>query len=225
MVEQKRNAGRRAAEYVKDGMTVGLGTGSTAKHAVERLGERLEEEDLDIKAIPTSKATEKLAESLDIPLVELKRAKQIDLTIDGADEVGPDYNLIKGGGGALLREKIIAQNSKEYIIIVDPSKMVEELGADFDLPVEIIPLWHEAISEWVERLDCKTILRKENGEKYRTDNGNFIIDCDFEKIDKPTILSRKLNSMPGVLENGLFTSRADKIIIGKERDFEEISVD
>lgn len=225
MLKQKRNAGLRAAEYVEDGMIVGLGTGSTAKHAIEKIGEMVDKEGIDILCIPTSKETEKLAKNLDISLTSLDEVKKIDLTIDGADEVDKDLNLIKGGGGALLREKMVADYTKFEIVIVDPSKMVDELGKDFDLPVEILPFWSKATKNRVKRLGCKPKLRKMKNKVYKTDNNNYILDCDFIKIDDPYDLSNQLNAIPGVIENGLFIDIADMIIIGKEEGYEEISID
>ncbi len=222
---EKRNAGWRAAEYVEDGMIVGLGTGSTAKYAVEKLGDRVKQEGLDIRCIPTSENTKRLANDENIPLITLDEVEKIDLTIDGADEVGHDNNLIKGGGGALLREKMVAYNTDTYIVIVDPSKMVEGLGIDFDLPVEIVPLWTKTTGRAVERLGCTSELRTENDSLYKTDNGNYILDCDFGLIEDEKKLSERLNSIPGVIENGLFIDIADKIIIGKEKGFDEISID
>lgn len=223
MLQQKRNAGYRAAEYVEDGMTVGLGTGSTAKHAVERIGERLKEEELDIWAIPTSKATEELAQKSGIPILSLDEVDYIDLTIDGADEVDDDLNLIKGGGGALLREKMVADYTDNEIIVVDPSKVVNKLGVSFDLPVEIETFWFKATVKKVEALGCSVEVRKKDEkELFRTDNGNYIVDCGFGGIDDPYELSNKLNSIPGVIENGLFLNLVEKVIVGKEEGYEEI---
>jgi len=219
--KQKKNAGYRAAEYVEDGMVLGLGTGSTAKYAIEKIGQRKKEENLEIVGIPTSLDTEKRAKKAGIDIVELDQADKIDLTIDGADEVDPDMNLIKGGGGALLREKIIAHNSRHYVVIVDPSKMVDILGESFDLPVEILSLWQEGIRGQVEKLGCEAQIRLEKGSLYETDNGNNILDCDFGEIKNPKELSKRLNSIPGVIENGLFLDISDKIIIGNEKGFEE----
>jgi len=219
--KQKKNAGYRAAEYVEDGMVIGLGTGSTAKYAVEKIGQRKREEDLDIVGIPTSVETEERAKKAGIDIVELDQADKIDLTIDGADEVDPEMNLIKGGGGALLREKIIAHNSQYYIVIVDPSKMVDVLGEGFDLPVEILSLWQKGISGQIEKLGCEAKIRRVDGAIYKTDNGNNILDCEFGEIKYPEELSKKLNSIPGVIENGLFLDLSDKIIIGNEKGFEE----
>ncbi len=221
---QKKNAGYRAAQYVKDGMVVGLGTGSTAKFAIQKIGDRIQEEDLDIVGIPTSVETAKRAKGAGIDMVELDEANKIDLTIDGADEVDPEKRLIKGGGGALLREKIIAYNSKRYIVIVDQSKKVDKLGIGFDLPVEILPKWSEGIADCIRRLGCEPELRTYQEEVYRTDNGNNILDCDFGGIDEPEELSEELNTIPGVLEHGLFLGFADMVIIGKEegKGFEEL---
>ncbi len=219
---QKRNAGRRAADYVQDGMIVGLGTGSTARFAIERIGERIEEEGISIQGIPTSVETEKLAEEAGIELVELDEADKIDLAIDGADEVDEEKRLIKGGGGALLREKIVAYNSKRYMIIVDPSKKVERLGEDFPLPVEVLPKWQKAIEDSVRKLGCEPKIRTYEGEAFLTDNGNNILDCDFNGIDNPEELSKRLSSIPGVLENGLFIDMTDVVIIGKKKGFEEL---
>jgi len=221
--KQKKNAGYRAAEYVEDGMVVGLGTGSTAKYAIEKIGQRMKEENLDIFGIPTSVETEKRARKAGIDIVELDKADKIDLTIDGADEVDPEMNLIKGGGGALLREKIIAYNSRRYIVIVDPSKMVDALGESFDLPVEILSLWQDGIADQIEKLGCEAHLRRDDGTPYKTDNGNNILDCDFGEIKDPKELSNKLDSIPGVIEHGLFLDISDKIIIGKVKGFEEKS--
>ncbi|MFP3871494.1 MAG: ribose-5-phosphate isomerase RpiA [Candidatus Natronoplasma sp.] len=219
---QKKNAGYRAAGYVEDDMVVGLGTGSTAKFAIEKIGERIEDKGLDVVGIPTSIETEKRAERAGIDIVELDEANKIDLTIDGADEVDPNKQLIKGGGGALLREKIIAYNSKRYIIIVDPSKMVDTLGVHFDLPLEVLPKWHEGIADCVKKLGCEPELRTAQEEVFVTDNGNNILDCDFGGIDSPRELSKKLDSIPGVLEHGLFIDMIDLVVIGKDKGFEEL---
>lgn len=224
MLREKRNAGGKAAEYVEDGMVVGLGTGSTAKHAIERVGERIKKEDLDIVCVPTSKSTEKEAEDLDIPLTSLDEVNKIDLTIDGADEVGPDFNLIKGGGGALLREKMVAKETEREIIIVDPSKMVDVLGEDFDLPVEIAPIWKNATMREIEKMGFSTNLRMQKNTLYKTDNGNYILDCVFSSIDDLENLSNRLNNIPGVVENGLFIDLVDTVIIGKKDGVEELSV-
>ncbi len=224
MLRQKRNAGRAAAEYVEDGMVVGLGSGSTAKHAVEKIGNMVQD-GIEVVGVPTSETTRNEAEDLDIPLATLDEVSTIDLTIDGADEVDPEFNLIKGGGGALLREKIVAEHSEKEIIVVDPTKMVETLGEGFALPVEIVPFWAGALIGRLDELECNTSLRMRQNQIYKTDNGNYIVDCNFEMIDEPRKLSERLNQIAGVIENGLFIDKVDKVIIGNKKGFEEISVD
>ncbi len=221
MLVEKRNAGRNAAQYVEDGMVVGLGTGSTTKHAVEAIAERIRKEDLDIIGIPTSKATRDHAEELNIPLSTLDEHEHVDLTIDGADEVDPDMNLIKGGGGALLREKMVAMNSKELIIIVDSSKLSERLGENFELPVEIVPFSPTTTMKMIEKMACSANLRMHNASVYKTDNMNYILDCRFEYIENPGELSFKLNKIPTVVENGLFLNLADRVIVGRKDEVEE----
>ncbi len=224
MVVEKRNAGRRAADYVNDGMVVGLGTGSTVRYTLERLSERISREGIDIVGVPTSRATEALARELGIPLSSLDEYNHIDMTIDGADEVDPGFNLIKGGGGALLREKMVAYRSEQLIIVVDSSKMVEVLGMEFRLPVEIVPFWSSNVIESVEELGCSATLRSVNGNPFKTDNMNYIIDCKFNGIEDPGRLSLELNGIPGVVENGLFVDMVSKVLVGKKEDVEEFSV-
>ena len=213
-MKAKRLTGEKAAEYVKDGMKIGLGTGSTAYYAVKKVGEMVRN-GLKVKAVPTSKETAELAEEEGIELIELADVDKLDLTIDGADEVDQDFNLTKGGGGALLREKIVASASDKLIIIVDESKLVEKLGA-FHLPVEITPFSWQYTQRMVDKFDCKSTLRKEDGEIYVTDNGNYILDCDFGVIENPIKLSEELNKLPGVVENGIFAEMADIVVVGYE---------
>jgi len=213
-VKAKRLTGEKAAEYVKDGMKIGLGTGSTAYYAVKKVGEMVRN-GLKVKAVPTSKETAELAEKEGIELIELADVDKLDLTIDGADEVDQDFNLTKGGGGALLREKIVASASERLIIIVDESKLVEKLGA-FHLPVEITPFSWQYTQRMVDKFDCKSTLRKKDGEVYVTDNGNYILDCDFGVIENPIKLTEELNKLPGVVENGIFAEMADVVIVGYE---------
>lgn len=213
-MKAKRLTGEKAAEYVKDGMKIGLGTGSTAYYAVKKVGEMVRN-GLKVKAVPTSKETAELAEKEGIELIELADVDKLDLTIDGADEVDQDFNLTKGGGGALLREKIVASASERLIIIVDESKLVEKLGA-FHLPVEITPFSWQYTQRMVDKFDCKSTLRKKDGEVYVTDNGNYILDCDFGVIENPIKLTEELNKLPGVVENGIFAEMADVVIVGYE---------
>ena len=216
--ELKRKAGEKAVEYIKDGMVMGLGTGSTVKYTILKLGE-LVKEGLDIIGIPTSIATEKLAKERGIKLGSIDDYQVIDLTIDGADEVDKNLNLIKGGGGALLREKIIAHASKYEIIVVDESKVKDILG-DFPLPIEIVKFGYKRTMNVLSTLGCKPTLRVRNGKAYITDNGNYIVDCKFDKIENPAEMERKIDEIPGVVEVGLFVGLANKIIVGKKDKIE-----
>ena len=209
----KQLAGERAAEYVDDGHIVGLGTGSTAYFAIVRLAERVKE-GLSIKGIPTSEASDKLAREGGIPLTDFSEVSRIDVTIDGADELAPGFNLIKGGGGALLREKIVARATETQIIVADPTKDKAVLGA-FDLPVEVTPFGRHATSGHIGALGCDPILRTDNGTAFVTDNGNHILDCPFGAIEDPSGLERALRNIPGVVECGLFVGLTDRIIIGQ----------
>ncbi len=210
----KRAAAERAVSYVKDGMTVGLGTGSTAKYVIEFLG-KMVADGLKILGVPTSISTTKLADELSIPL--LYDFEKIDLTIDGADEVDPNGNLIKGGGGAMTREKIVAAASSKRIMIVDETKLVQKLGA-FPLPVEVLPFGWRFSAKRLAELGCQVNIRMSGGgDVFLTDNHNYILDCRFEKIVEPDALSREINSIPGVLENGLFVKRVQLVVVGDEK--------
>ncbi|GAA4855725.1 ribose 5-phosphate isomerase A [Paenibacillus vulneris] len=209
----KQLAGEKAVEYVKDGMLVGLGTGSTVYWSILKLG-KLVKHGLDIKGVPTSKSTEKLAIELGIPIVDLSSVDQIDLTVDGADEANPNFELIKGGGGALLREKMVASVSKRLVIVMDETKFVTNLGR-FPLPVEIVPFGWEMTCKQINSLGCKPALRMANNTPFITDNGNYIADCHFESIQDASKLNHTLNMIPGVVENGLFVQMADTLVIGR----------
>ena len=212
----KEIAGIKAAEFVDEGMVVGLGTGSTSFFAIKALGHRVKN-GLNIKAIPTSEASEKLALSLEIPLTNFEEHPVIDLTIDGADEVDPNLDLIKGLGGALLREKIVALSTSRQIIIIDPSKKVKKLGTISPLPIEVIPFsWPLVFNELNERDLQPTIRRTETGELFNTDNKNLIIDCNFpEGINNASETNDWINKLPGVVENGLFVGLTDLVVIGQ----------
>ena len=212
----KKLAGEKAVEYVEDGMIIGLGTGSTVEYTLKKLG-KLVEDGLDIKGIPTSMHTRKLAKEYKIPLTNLEENPEIDLTIDGADEVDSNLNLIKGGGGALTKEKIVAYHSKRELIVVDDSKIVKALGIDFPLPVEVIKFGWSSTKKAIEEFGCSADLRKIVEEPYLTDNSNYILDCDFERIDNPEQLEKDLNCIPGVVENGLFIGLVDEIIVGSKQ--------
>jgi ribose 5-phosphate isomerase A len=214
--EMKKQAAEKAAQYIEDGMIIGLGTGSTVEFAVKKIRE-LVQNGLHIKGIPTSLKTKRLATELKIPLIELDEYTEIDVTIDGADEVDSNLNLIKGGGGALTREKIVAYHSKKVIIIVDETKIVKGLGCDSFLPVEVTKFGWPATKKTLEGMGCTAELRKIMDEVFITDNQNYIIDCDFGKIAEPEVLEKEINNIPGVLENGLFIGLADEVIVGSKQ--------
>lgn len=209
----KKQAAERALEAVSSGQVIGLGTGSTAKFAIEGLGRRIKE-GLSIKGVPTSIATERMARELGIPLVGLNEAGVIDVTIDGADEVDPDFNMIKGGGGALTREKLVAQSSKKRIMLIDESKLVAHLGQSRPLPVEVLPFAWTLSSRRLSDLGCVPSLRQQGEKPFVTDNGNHILDCEFGPIEDATALESKIKLLPGVIECGLFIGIADTLIIG-----------
>ncbi|PLS08451.1 ribose-5-phosphate isomerase RpiA [Neobacillus cucumis] len=213
-MNQKKEVGEKAVEYVKDGMVVGLGTGSTVFFTISKLGE-LVKQGLSIKGIPTSIQTEQLANQLGIPLVSFTEINQIDIAIDGADEVSADLDLIKGGGGALLREKIIAKAAKTFIVVADSHKLVNKLGS-FPLPVEVVPFGVEMTTKYILELGGAPKLRQKNGSPYLTDNGNYILDCHIQPIIHPEELERDLNMIPGIVDNGLFVGMADYIITMNE---------
>ena len=216
--EQKRAAARAALEYVKPGMKVGLGTGSTAAHFVDCIGDMVAA-GFDILCVPTSEATRAQAERLSIPLTTLEENPQLDLTFDGADEFDSDLNLLKGGGGALLREKIVATSSKQMIVMSDISKKVETLGS-FPLPVEVVGFGVKATAWKIERafahlgLDAAMTLRVRDARPFVTDNGHLIIDCALGKIPDAPRLAAMLSGIPGVVEHGLFIGIASMAISG-----------
>ena len=212
----KRNAAEEAVKFVKDGMIVGLGTGSTAKIAVDLIGEKLSK-DFKIKGMPTSIKTKLQAEKLGIELIDIDDLNVIDLAIDGADEVAPDMSLIKGLGGALLREKKVEKKAKELIIIVDENKIVEKLGRG-KLPVEVNSEDYESTATEIESVGCEAKLRlDDNGEIFVTDNENYIYHCLFPNgIENPKEMDKKLQCMNGVIDTGLFINMATKIIVGND---------
>jgi ribose 5-phosphate isomerase A len=212
--ELKKIAGEKAVEHIEDGMIVGLGTGSTVEYTLRKLG-TLVRDGLKIKGIPTSIHTQRIAKGEQIPLITLEENPVIDVTIDGADEVDSNMNLIKGGGGALLREKVIAFNSKKVIIVIDDSKVVKALGIDIPLPVEVVKFGWTSTKKTLENFGCNVVLRKIMGEEpFITDNSNYILDCEFERIAEPEQFEVDLNNIPGVVENGLFIGLVDEVIVG-----------
>jgi ribose 5-phosphate isomerase A len=215
---QKRAAAARAVEFVRSGMRLGLGTGSTAKHFVELVGERVRG-GLDVIAVPTSEATRADAERCGIRLTTLDETPELDLTVDGADEIAPDLSLIKGGGGALLREKIVAAASARMIVIADQSKLVPNLG-HFPLPIEVTPFGFSATRRAVEKAIAAvgrsgplTLRQGQNGHAFVTDGGHWIIDAALERIDDPKATAHALAGVPGVMEHGLFVDLAHTAII------------
>jgi ribose 5-phosphate isomerase A len=217
-VDKKKAAAEAAIDLVKDGMIVGLGTGSTANHAIEGLGRRVGA-GLRIKGVATSKATEQLARKVGIPITTLEEVGEVDLTIDGADEVDPSFNLIKGMGGALLREKIVAFASKQEVIIVDDSKLVEVLGKKSPLPVEVVPFGHTKTRDALESLGCKASL-KGGSAPFLTDNGNLIYECRFEGIEDAEMLEAEIDLIPGVVESGLFIDLATTVVVASAQGVE-----
>ncbi len=212
--QEKEAAARASLRFVNDGDIVGLGSGSTAECAIRLLGERLKS-GLRIRGIPTSVRSKELAASLGIPLTTLDDYQQIDVTIDGADEFDPELRLIKGGGGALLREKIIASASKKVVIVADSSKQVQVLGK-FPMPVEVIPFAQALIANKITALGASVTLRQYVYENpFVTDEGHHILDCHFGQIPDPPTLARTLGDMPGVVEHGLFINMVNVVLMGK----------
>lgn len=216
--DMKRQAAAKALELVEPGMRLGLGTGSTARHFVDLLGEKVKA-GLDVLCVPTSEATRVQAESLGIPLTTLDETPALDLTVDGADELDDDLQLIKGGGGALLREKIVAMASDRLVVIADGSKRVARLGA-FPVAVEVIPFGWRSTLSWmetcIEEAGCTgsaTVRQTPDGKPFKTDNGNLIVDCAVGRIEDPELLDDLLKSVPGVVETGLFLGIADTAFI------------
>ena len=212
----KEAAGREASKFVENGQVVGLGTGTTIESFLVAIAERIEKEDLDIRGVPTSKATAERAEELGIPLSSLDQDPVLDLAVDGADEVDGAFRLIKGGGGALLREKIVANSAQKVIIVIGEGKRVETLGLTFMLPVEVIPFGNQVTEMQIADLGCQPFLRTlENGDPFVTDNGNYIFDCQFEDgIEDPDDTHSKLSQLPGVAENGIFIDLCDVVVEG-----------
>lgn len=212
----KKAAGKAAADEVKDGMVVGLGTGSTVEHTIRELARRVADEGLDMVGIPTSDASARLAEAGGIPLTDLDAHPEVDVTIDGADEFDARFDLIKGGGGALTREKIVAKASRRMVVVADESKEVQHLGSTFALPIEVIELGKTPILRLVESLGAEARLRPSvEGGLFRTDNGNPIIDAKWPRIDDAPTLEETLDLYPGVVECGLFLGLCDAVYVAR----------
>ena len=217
----KQEVGRAAAQRVKSGSIVGLGTGSTTAYAIQFIGERIQSGELkDIKGIPTSFQARVLAKQYGIPLTTLDEVDHMDVAIDGADEVDPNKNLIKGGGAAHTQEKIVDSLAAEFIVVVDGGKLVDKLGSTFLLPVEVLPMAMTPAMQAIEKLGGKCQLRmgvKKAGPVV-SDQGNLIIDAKFDNIADPAALEKDINNIPGVLENGLFVGVADVVLVGEVKD-------
>lgn len=217
----KQEVGKAAAARVQSDSIVGLGTGSTTAYAIQYLGERLQSGELkNIKGIPTSFQASVLAKQYGIPLTTLDEADHIDIAIDGADEVDPQFNLIKGGGAAHTQEKIVDSLANQFIVVVDSAKIVDRLGSTFAVPVEVIPMAITPVMRAIEKLGGKPVLRmgvKKAGPVV-TDQGNLVLDVKFENLDNPAELEKTLNNIPGVLENGLFVGVTDVVLVGEVVD-------
>lgn len=218
----KEQAGIHAASYVQSGMVVGLGTGSTAYYFVQELGRRVQEEGLEIVGVTTSHRTAEQAKSLGIPLKSIDEVDQVDVTVDGADEVDPALNGIKGGGGALLMEKVVALPTKEYIWVVDESKLVQHLGA-FPLPVEVVRYGAQQVFRRFEQAGYKPQFRMDGDQYYRTDMENYIIDLQLGQIADPLALAQELDQLVGVVEHGLFNQMVERVIVAGQDGIQELT--
>jgi ribose 5-phosphate isomerase A len=215
-MQMKLHAAQRALQMVESGMTLGLGSGSTATVWIKLLGERVRDHGLKIRAIASSEDSELLGRSYGIPFVSFDECRTLDLTVDGADEIAPGLALIKGGGGKLLREKIVASASRRFVVVADASKQVEKLGR-FPLPVEVIPMATPLVSDSLTKLGFHPAVRTDRGGKpYVTDEGNFILDCSGRVIEDPDATAAAIDSLVGVVEHGLFLHMADLAIIAGE---------
>jgi ribose 5-phosphate isomerase A len=220
--DAKQLAARRALDFIEEGMVVGLGSGSTATFFIKLLGERVQR-GLKVRGIASSKASAVLAESLSIPIIDFRQCGEIDVDVDGADEVAPGLALIKGGGGALLREKIVASASRRFVVVADSSKVVNHLGR-FPLPVEVIPMASPLVARKLAALGVQPAVRRlQNGSEYVTDQGNFILDCACSKIDDPERLAASIGGIVGVVEHGLFLNMADVALIAGDSGVTEMT--
>ena len=222
--ELKKAAGIKAVDFIHPGMLVGLGTGSTAEFAIKELSKRIKDGRLsDIPCVPSSERTRNFAEALGLDLVPLGSERKIDVTIDGADEIDTGFNLIKGGGGALLREKVLAQNSERNIIVADESKLSKWLGERFPVPVEVLEFALEVEKGYLESLGGKACLRlTRDGSPFLTDQGNFIIDWGSGEMEDPSYFAERLSKRAGIVEHGLFIGTASDVIIGSARGVEHL---
>jgi ribose 5-phosphate isomerase A len=214
---EKRTVGEAALRWVRSGMRLGLGSGTTSHWFIKLLGERVRRGELNVEGIATSRDSEELARDCGIPLITPRQGLVLDLDLDGADEIAPDLSLIKGGGGALLREKVVARASRYFLVLADASKMVQMLGA-FPLPVEVIPFTVPWVMDEIVKIGGKPVLRVKadsGSEPYLTDQQNYILDCKFEPIESPADLASRLEKIPGIAEHGLFLGYANAALIAR----------
>jgi len=216
---QKKAAAERALEFIPDNSVVGLGTGSTVKYLLKGLANRIRQ-GLRIHGVPTSRGTATLAKQLGIPILDEEADWKIDVAIDGADQVDARFNLIKGGGGALLREKIVAKAARRFIVIVDVGKQVSVLGSSFPIPIEILPFGWPNTLRLVAPLGTRVSLRQRERSAFVTDNGNYILDLEIPDISQPSDLETRLNQIPGVVENGIFAGLTSTLIVGTDQGTE-----
>ena len=213
----KRAAAYAAADLVQDGMTIGLGSGSTFLFVLDRLAERMRDEGLQLRGVPTSAQTAAAAERAGVPLATLDEVERLDLAIDGADEVDPEHNLIKGGGAAHTRERLVAATADELVVIVGENKLVAVLGEQFRLPVEVMPFGWTHARRRVEATGCTTELRRRGDEPLVTDNGNWILDCSYGGITEPAALADVLDATVGVVDHGLFVGMAGRVVVSDDQ--------
>jgi len=222
--EAKKRAALEAVKHVQDGFIVGLGSGSTAAYVIQEIGEKIRLEGLRISGVPTSHQAMMLAVHCGVPLTTLNEHPQLDLAIDGADQIDRDLNLIKGGGGALTREKIVASAANLFVIVADETKTVEKLGTNHTIPIEVLPFALPTVMAKLRELKGKPVLREGGGKvgPSVTDNGNFVVDVDFGPVDDVKELDLQLKLIPGVIETGLFVGMADVVYLGKPDGFEKL---
>ena len=221
---EKQRVARAALDFVKSGDILGLGSGSTAAYLIQFLGERVKA-GLEVRGVPTSLRAQQLAQTCGVPLTTLDKVESIDVAVDGADEFDSQLNLTKGGGGALLREKIIAHASRQFIVIADSSKQVPVLGS-FPLPVEVVAFAETLLARELSGLGANVVLRKStDGSPYKTDEGHHILDCHFGTIPDPASLARTISSLPGVVEHGLFINMTSIVLLAKGNDVVELKTE
>jgi len=222
--QAKKRAALEAVKHVKDGFILGLGSGSTAAYAIEEVGKKIKRGGLRVSGVPTSHQAFKLAVHHGIPTTTLDEHPKIDLDIDGADQIDTKLNLIKGMGGALLREKIVASAAKQFIVVADETKLTQKLGTEHPVPIEVLPFASATVTSELKRMGGKAVLRESKGKigPVVTDNGNFILDVNFGPISNPKELNLKLKSVPGVIETGLFVDMADIVYVGRKTTVQKL---